>query len=501
MGGSVFTTGNQPLNTPRMPPEIYERVKAQCYAALRKIYICVASPIEGPAKKDYGDIDILVAWEKSVFPAGGQSTYAPFKDKKEACEAIQEALGSPFIKIEKMTDHYAVLWPGDDTPVEGQAGLDPASRRYVQIDITICESLERMQMKLFKHAHGDLWSILGTIIRPYGLTVDEEALWIRIVEIEKLNKNKAKVFLTNNSYEILSFLGLDASDDIWNSSFGSLDEMYEYVATCRFFSSTHRSNPSSPSSSAAPSSPMAPSTPLSLENSASPASVTPSTPARSLLPSTPSGSVPSTPAFQTPQSTKQLNSRDKKRMDTRPAYSNFVNEFVPRCQREGRYLERPGTIRSVREEVFQRFPGVREVFERRHNEFLAEKNRETIMAKLKNEWIPAADPADVKQCQRRGCQVKALKKIIFEGDDSYDGILPEEPLADRFGRLNESKVHKFVMKHKEVVGKIAFDRHQQAYAERMRQQELKEQQSNGSPAIDKKKTTEPGKGSNDKDEE
>jgi hypothetical protein len=28
---------------------------------------------------------------------------------------------------------------------------------------------------LFKHAHGDLMSILGATIRPFGLTIDDEA--------------------------------------------------------------------------------------------------------------------------------------------------------------------------------------------------------------------------------------------------------------------------------------------------------------------------------------
>ncbi|KAI8224833.1 hypothetical protein K4K54_004992 [Colletotrichum sp. SAR 10_86] len=231
MGGSVFTAGDKPLNPPRMPPEVYERVKAECHAALRKIYLCVASPIEGPAKKDYGDIDILVALERSIVLGESHSDYPPFgKDgKKDACKAIQEAIGAPFLKVEKQTDHYAVRWSDTGTLAEGEDTSTSSPERYCQIDIAICDNLEQVHWKLFKHAHGDLWSILGTIIRPYGLTVDEESLWVRIVEMEKFDKKRARVLLTQDPYEILSFLGLAADSHIWESTFESLGDMYDSV--------------------------------------------------------------------------------------------------------------------------------------------------------------------------------------------------------------------------------------------------------------------------------
>ena len=65
MGGNVFTS----LLTPRMSPIVYDQVRRRCSARLRELFTIVVTPIPGPAKKDYGDIDFLVAWEKSVtFP-------------------------------------------------------------------------------------------------------------------------------------------------------------------------------------------------------------------------------------------------------------------------------------------------------------------------------------------------------------------------------------------------------------------------------------------------
>ncbi|KAH9235687.1 hypothetical protein K456DRAFT_1864072 [Colletotrichum gloeosporioides 23] len=436
MGGSVFTAGDKPLNTPRMPPEVYERVKAECHAALRKIYLCVASPIEGPAKKDYGDIDILVALERSIVLGDSHSDYPPFgKDgKKDACKAIQEAIGAPFLKVEKQTDHYAVRWPDTGTVAEGEDTSTSTSGRYCQIDIAICDNLEQLHWKLFKHAHGDLWSILGTIIRPYGLTVDEESLWVRIVEMEKFDRKRARVLLTQDPYEILTFLGLAADSHIWDSTFESLEDMYEYAATCRFFCSLPPSNHK-----------------------------------------------------------KKLNHSDRKRTTSRQAYSDFINKFIPQCRKEGRFTQVPGTIMSVRAEAFERFPGVKEVFETRHTEFLNDQDILTIMAKLKSSWIPAIDTTDPKQCQYRGCQSKALKRIIFEGNDSYGGIVPEEPLKDRFGRWNVDRVEQFVKKHMDAIGKIAYEQNQQAYAKRKRREESEEQHKKDPNGCNTPKLTESGK--------
>ncbi|KAI8305300.1 hypothetical protein K4K59_012292 [Colletotrichum sp. SAR11_240] len=462
MGGSVFTAGDKPLNTPRMPPEVYERVKAECHAALRKIYLCVASPIEGPAKKDYGDIDILVALERSIVLGESHSDYPPFgKDgKKDACKAIQEAIGAPFLKVEKQTDHYAVRWPDTGPLAEGEDTSTSTPERYCQIDIAICDNLEQVHWKLFKHAHGDLWSILGTIIRPYGLTVDEESLWVRIVEMEKFDKKRARILLTEDPYEILSFLGLAADSYIWDSTFESLKDMYDSLP---------------------------PSTPAS--------SVPSSRSQTSVLPATPSAQTPTATAdLQTPEpSKKKLNHSDRKRMTSRQAYSDFINKFIPQCRKEGRFTRVPGTIMSVRAEAFERFPGVKEVFETRHTEFLNDQDVLTIMAKLKSSWIPAIDTTDPRQCQYRGCQSKALKRIIFEGNDSYGGIVPEEPLKDRSGRWNVDRVEQFVKKHMDAIGKIAYEQNQQAYAKRKRREASEEQHKKDPNGCKTPKLTESGK--------
>lgn len=68
MGGKAFTSGLEPLLTPRMPPEMYHLVKKHIHSILSKHFEHVGTPIEAPGKTDYGDLDFLVANPISDLP-------------------------------------------------------------------------------------------------------------------------------------------------------------------------------------------------------------------------------------------------------------------------------------------------------------------------------------------------------------------------------------------------------------------------------------------------
>lgn len=98
----------------------------------------------------------------------------------------------------------------------------------------LAKTFDHILQILFKHAHGDIWNLVGSTIRPFGLTVDEEALWLRIPEIEAYDRNSAKVMLTKDPVAVLRFLGL-AVDNFWEEPFPSVEAMFDYVTTCRLF--------------------------------------------------------------------------------------------------------------------------------------------------------------------------------------------------------------------------------------------------------------------------
>jgi hypothetical protein len=73
----------------------------------------------------------------------------------------------------------------------------------------------------------------GSVIRVFGITVNNHGMYLRIPEIEATDRKRSMMFLTDNSDEILDFLGLDPHR--WWSRFSSQEEMFEYAAGCRMF--------------------------------------------------------------------------------------------------------------------------------------------------------------------------------------------------------------------------------------------------------------------------
>ncbi|GJC88948.1 hypothetical protein ColLi_11786 [Colletotrichum liriopes] len=502
MGGSAFASGEHALNTPRMPAKVYEHAKAKCTVALRELYVCVASPIEGPEKEDFGDIDILVTWEKAAFQ--GRSGVAPapaaacernkvneydvdegddgvddeegqerspshsLMSRDEARQAIRAALGAEYTIFGKVGDHYAIPWPSSDASVDN----NEATGRYIQVDITICDSLQQMQWILFKHAHGDLWSILGTIIKPYMLTADGHALFLRNPDIERFEKYKsmAKIRLTRDPAEVLLFLGLDIAR--YSEPFASRQEMYEYAASCRFFCAQPDVDDEELGRTESVGSPMStePATPSIAPGSAgSPMPTDPVTPATSAGPGPPTASELKPSNDREEPARKKLKSKDRKRLKCRPAFRQWHEEFVPRCQAEGRFFGEKVTWLKVTELAFDRFC-IRPWYKRVHLDVVRGRSEDRVWAdvlKTIDDIVPA-DPSNAKRCQFRGGLRKALKSIIFQGDESY-GVVPEKELRDGLGLMIKDEVDKFVSKKWKEVGDAAMGKNQQRYEEYCRE--------------------------------
>lgn len=425
MGGAAFSSGENALYTPRMPKDVYETVKGRCHAILRDLYVHVASPIDGPGKQDFGDIDILLAC-----PKDGTST-----DEYEGLSAVAKALGATrCIVSQGASSNLALPWPtldpapapeGNISVPETEAKDEHAEDKHIQVDIQIFSSVRDMEWVLFKHGHGDIWSILGSIMRPYGLTVDEGALWLRVPEIEQANKNRAKVFLTSEPSEVLEFVGLPTGK-YFEEPFKDAHAMYEYVAQCRMFS------------------------------------VPPLKPAQDRKDAS-------------AEDLEKLKSNDRRRMQQRPAFRSFFDEFVVQCRSAGRFPERRTSREEITKEAFARF-NVEAEFKARRDAFLLEKQKETIWNKLIKGSVPLPQQPDPQAITYRSCLVKALKRIILEDDESY-GVLPDEGFKDEDGFYLFENVVDFVNKHQDKVGEAAMIRQNARYEEHMHAKAQKEAQA------------------------
>ena len=419
MGGSAFSSGKDALSTPRMPKDIYEAVKSRCHAILRELYIHVASPTDGPGKQDFGDIDILLACPKK-----GTSI-----NKGDGVSSVAKALGATRCIVNYgAASNLALPWPASkdassmesNSPASG-VGVD----KYIQVDIHILDSVKDMEWLLFKHGHGDIWSILGSVMRPYGLTVDEGALWLRIPEIEQSNRNKAKVFLTSEPREVLEFVGLDI-DRYFEGPFHDAQTMYEYIAQCRMFSVP----------------------PLKPEQDRDSA---------------------------TAEDLEKLKSNDRRRMQQRPVFRSFFDDFVVQCRSEGRFAERRTSREQITNEAFARFH-VEAEFKARRDAFLLKKQKETIWNKLIKGSVPVPQQSDAGAVTYRACLVKALKRIILEDDESY-GVRLDQSFRGQDGFYLMDNVADFVARYQDKVGEAAMRRHHVRCVKDMRAKAAEEVQA------------------------
>lgn len=431
MGGSAFSSRGIPLSTPRMPPAVYREVRDRCHAVLREHFLCVASPIEGPAKEDHGDVDILVALEKPmIFPAAPADQVE--REGKDVLAAIRESLGAEYMIIEPgdQSANLAIPWPehlplSSDTPTpttigipldggQGQKQQGQQQRLHIQVDVRICPTVAQLQWALFKHAHGDFWNLVGTTIRPLGLTVDEDALWLRIPEIEEFNRNRSKVRLTADPAATLDFLGFDAAAASWEEPFASVRDLFEYVASCRWF-----------------------------------------------------WVAPDAPGDEGEAHKKKLKANDRRRMKFRPIFRAWVEEFLPKCRAEGRYLvedppeAKERTRRLVREEALARF-GVRAEYDGRLHAWRAERQRDEI----RRSAIKAGVPTEGLDPAYRSCLVRALRRILLPDEEDGGagarpdlGIVPAAPVRLPDGLYDVAAARDFVNARWEDVGKAAWAAH------------------------------------------
>ncbi|CAG8982786.1 hypothetical protein HYALB_00001067 [Hymenoscyphus albidus] len=438
MGGSAFLTHNPPLPTPRMPLEIYQKILSQTLTLLQEHYSQCASPIEGPGKKDFGDVDILVASPKSpeydVFPSSSRDTKRTEiqSPMREVAQNLSILLGAEAFIVEKgnPTINFAIPWPESVTLPNTNVNSDQAQqnveeeehqtptqeKKYIQIDIHHLPNPQYFHWELFHSAHGDLWNILGTIIRPFGLTANNIGLYIRIPEIELRDRKKSMILLTSEPGLVLDFLGLD--EGRWWNEFGSQEEMFRFAMGCRMFW-------------------------IKEDNEDGEGE----------------GEVVGDVAVDGrvgkeggEMSKKKLKHNDRQRMSKRPIFKAWIEEFVPKIREEGCAKVAKVTREEIREEAMEKF-GMREVYEQRLRDWKLERNGIELGAILKGA-VPGADEVDPPL---RAAAIRFLRSVIKDGEE-FDGVIPEAAKLDKNGLYDLDRVRAFVESNWRRAGEIGLKR-------------------------------------------
>lgn len=264
--------------------------------------------------------------------------------------------------------------------------------------------------------------MLGQTIRPLGLTADEVGLYIRVPEIEKQDKKKARVLLTSDPAKVIDFLGLSQRNGEKGKPFKTVNDLFEYAASCKWFMLWPRD-----------------------------------------------------------QNVEGEKSNDRSRMEKRPVFKRWADEFIPACRAKGRFVvanPQERTPRDVRDEVqkeaFKTFPASAAAY----NTALAGWHKEQARLFVKNKLIKedACLPADVTpflptprehddgttatlhdlERNWRGVLRSALAKVIIDDDDTFGSITPPR-LRDAAGVLEVDRVKEWIGENWEEVGRVAWE--------------------------------------------
>ncbi|KAI7230584.1 hypothetical protein KC330_g6865 [Hortaea werneckii] len=248
MGGSAFALasaeGHPRLQTPRMTPEVYHRLKVIYTNRLRSRFpdcTKMATLTEAPEKTDYGDIDFIISFSKN--PASSAPDWS----------ALANGTGAAgFIWHGPKTASFAV-------PQDGSTHSGSAMRYYLQSDNlqdvhrsnqtpeTLCSQidLELVEDELFDWhtfyaSYGDMSSLLGHIVRNLGFTCSDRGLWLRLQELDDCKRQpiplniadkEGTIFLSHDKTQVMHFLNLDA--EVYERGFATRQELFEWLGSCR----------------------------------------------------------------------------------------------------------------------------------------------------------------------------------------------------------------------------------------------------------------------------
>ncbi|KAK8204835.1 hypothetical protein IWZ01DRAFT_529785 [Phyllosticta capitalensis] len=262
MGGNAFLNRRYPpMAFPRMPTPQYNRVKAHVTERLLGLFHHAGVGIEAPEKFDHGDVDFVVCRPRAPKLQG-----ALLPDCKEL---IEKSLGARFgrfgnqgalflaIPMSKAAGDEDADAPEGDAVDESQGDEGEVRQQdYVQIDIVMCAAPSLVPYALFNVSYGDLADFLKTGTRPFGLSFRHSGLWMRVPGTDETDvgdggssngnghprptlerEKKSLIFLSNDVDAILSFLGLDPGK--WKEGFASLEEIFEFAVSSKWFSRDH----------------------------------------------------------------------------------------------------------------------------------------------------------------------------------------------------------------------------------------------------------------------
>ena len=222
-----------PLEYPLMYKDVYHFVVDELKDQLKPRFGLVHAPFENPHKAEYQTITIYAAEYKGAEPDVIPTHLSDLLPKTKRLYGVAQK--DPF------TVEFAVDWPSDRAkyPVPGSESRKLASalmwriRYHIRVSLKVWMSTQDLREFRRVKINGEINKMLGLIIKTHGLTYNSNGLFLRIQEIEKVDKPLSCVRLTNNKRAIWNFLGVEPGKNY--DDLKTWEDLMDYATTCRFF--------------------------------------------------------------------------------------------------------------------------------------------------------------------------------------------------------------------------------------------------------------------------
>ncbi|KIM65934.1 hypothetical protein SCLCIDRAFT_423178 [Scleroderma citrinum Foug A] len=217
MGGRAFSQELPSDSFQRLPQPLYQSLKDRLRPLLLTIYTVVEVPPEAPAKKDHGDIDFVVS--------------RPVQGMEVNPALVSRTLGAvKSVELDSnRTSHYALEMSQDDMLLFSHSLQRPfpVEKAYVQVDVRVCLDDEEVERLMVLHGYGDLGIMIGAIVRSHGLSLSTKGLKAPSPPPDP------PILLSSSPRAIFDFLGL--SMNRWNEGFTTIEDIFVFASTSRFF--------------------------------------------------------------------------------------------------------------------------------------------------------------------------------------------------------------------------------------------------------------------------
>jgi hypothetical protein len=347
---------------------------------------------------------------------------------------------------------------------------EPFKGSFIQVDVTIASDKTKWMYYVFTHAHGDLFAILGSIVRTYGLSLNDHGLHLRVPGLDSKgskNRKNCMILLTADHHEILEFLGLDVKR--WSSPFATQQQLFEYAASTSLFTTKSKALATTDATKASDEDGKKSSkTPTALTDEEAPARSYPA--AYDDKPFTLDSNTNPAEARPPPAPCKS----DRRKAKLREMFRAWIEDFVVEAHKSGKYNRDVPTREEMAEKCFAWFgDGVKKEYDTRLFEYRNDLRTDQVWQAIVDyvgahsksdsaSTVPVVEhatpstahgPAQNKtpatataaeEAQLRNASLRALKTIIYEPRPCQDHSSLGSLLRDDEGLLDLNKCLEFV---------------------------------------------------------